>query len=102
MSSLGQQAIDFSDFRLTRGYTGTRPYCQSRLAQILFTIDLAEEREGSGVTVNALYPATYMATTMVWAAGVTPVSTVDEGAETLSGHDAADREQNRDHFHPRQ
>ena len=83
VSSLGQQAIDFSDGMLTRDYTGTRAYCQSKLAQILFTIDLAEELEGSGVTVNALHPATYMATTMVRAAGVTPVSTVDEGAEAI-------------------
>jgi len=28
------------------------------VAQIIFTIDLAEELEGSGVTVNALHPAT--------------------------------------------
>jgi NAD(P)-dependent dehydrogenase (short-subunit alcohol dehydrogenase family) len=83
VSSLGQQAIDFSDVMLTRDYTGTRAYCQSKLAQILFTMDLAEELEGSGVTVNALHPATYMATTMVRAAGVTPVSTVDEGAEAI-------------------
>jgi NAD(P)-dependent dehydrogenase (short-subunit alcohol dehydrogenase family) len=83
VSSLGQQAIDFSDVMLTRGYTGTRAYCQSKLAQILFTVDLAEELEGSGVTVNALHPATYMATRMVRAAGVTPVSTVDEGAEAI-------------------
>jgi NAD(P)-dependent dehydrogenase (short-subunit alcohol dehydrogenase family) len=56
VSSLGQQAIDFSNVMLTRGYTGTRAYCQSKLAQIVFTIDLAEEFEGSGVTVNALHP----------------------------------------------
>lgn len=83
VSSLGQQAIDFADVMLTRGYTGTRAYCQSKLAQILFTIDLADELRGSGVTVNALHPATYMDTTMVRAAGVRPVSTVDEGAEAI-------------------
>ena len=71
VSSAGQQAIDFSDVMLTRGYSGTRAYCQSKLAQILFTIDLAEQLAGSGVTVNALHPASYMDTTMVRRAGVT-------------------------------
>ena len=68
---------------LTRGYSGTRAYCQSKLAQIMFTIDLADELRGSGVTVNALHPATYMNTTMVRAAGITPWSTVEEGAEAI-------------------
>ncbi len=75
VSSLGQQAIDFDDVMLTRGYNGIRAYCQSKLAQILFTIDLAEELDGTGVTVNALHPATYMPTKMVHS----PVSTVAEG-----------------------
>src|ERR1700730_7994925 len=52
VSSAGQQAIDFSDVMLTHGYSGVRAYCQSKLAQIMFTIDLAGELEGSGVTVN--------------------------------------------------
>ncbi len=83
VSSLGQQAIDFSDVMLTRDYSGTRAYCQSKLAQILYTIDLARELEGSGVTVNALHPATYMDTTMVRQAGVRPSSTVEEGAAAI-------------------
>src|SRR5665213_2628657 len=68
---------------LTRGYSGARAYCQSKLAQILFTIDLAHELEGSGVTVNCLHPATYMNTTMVRRAGAKPWSTVEEGAEAI-------------------
>jgi NAD(P)-dependent dehydrogenase (short-subunit alcohol dehydrogenase family) len=68
---------------LTRGYSGSRAYCQSKLAQILFTIDLAHELEGSGVTVNALHPATYMDTTMVRQSGMRPASTVEEGAEAI-------------------
>ena len=43
VSSAGQQAIDFSDVMLTRSYSGVAAYCQSKLAQIMFTIDLAEE-----------------------------------------------------------
>src|SRR5262249_14365625 len=48
VASAGQQAIDFSDVMLTRGYSGSRAYCQSKLAQIMFTIDLARELEGTG------------------------------------------------------
>ena len=57
VSSAGQQAIDFDDVMLTHGYSGVRAYCQSKLAQILFTFDLAEELKGRNVTVNALHPA---------------------------------------------
>ncbi len=83
VASLGQHPIDFEDVMLTRGYTGTRAYAQSKLAQIMFTIDLAQELEGSGVTVNSLHPATYMNTTMVREGGMTPVSTVEQGGEAI-------------------
>jgi NAD(P)-dependent dehydrogenase (short-subunit alcohol dehydrogenase family) len=46
-------------------------------------MDLADELRGFGVTVNALHPATYMDAAMVRAAGVKPVSTIDEGAEAI-------------------
>ncbi len=83
VASAGQQPLDFADLMLERGYSGTRAYCQSKLAQIMFTIDLAEELRGTSVTVNALHPATYMNTTMVRQAGVTPISSVEEGAEAI-------------------
>ena len=77
VSSLGQQAIDFDDVMLTSSYTGGRAYNQSKLAQILDTIDLAERLDGTGVTVNALHPATYMPTKIV----ASPYSTIAEGTE---------------------
>jgi NAD(P)-dependent dehydrogenase (short-subunit alcohol dehydrogenase family) len=83
VSSIGQQALDFADVMLTRGYDGRRAYCQSKLAQILFTIDLAAELEGAGVTVNCLHPATYMDTTMVRQSGASPLSSVEEGADAI-------------------
>ncbi|TIW86622.1 MAG: SDR family NAD(P)-dependent oxidoreductase, partial [Mesorhizobium sp.] len=83
VASAGQQAIDFGDVMLTRSYDGVRAYCQSKLAQILFTIDLAEQLKGAGVTVNALHPASYMNTTMVRQAGVTPWSSVETGADAI-------------------
>jgi NAD(P)-dependent dehydrogenase (short-subunit alcohol dehydrogenase family) len=82
VSSLGQQALDFNDVMLTREYSGMRAYRQSKLAQILFTIDLAQELEGSGITVNALHPATFMNAKMVRDFG-TPHSTVEEGATAI-------------------
>ena len=83
VASAGQYPIDFDDVMLTRGYDGGRAYAQSKLAQIMFTVDLARELEGSGVTVNCLHPATYMDTTMVREAGASPMSTVDEGAAAI-------------------
>jgi NAD(P)-dependent dehydrogenase (short-subunit alcohol dehydrogenase family) len=83
VASLGQHPIDFDDIMITRNYSGSRAYAQSKLAQIMFTIDLAEQLQGSGVTVNALHPATYMNTTMVRAGGITPASTVEEGGEAI-------------------
>jgi NAD(P)-dependent dehydrogenase (short-subunit alcohol dehydrogenase family) len=65
VSSLGQHPIDFDDVMLTRGYSGSRAYAQSKLAQIMFTFDLARELDPAVVTLNCLHPATYMATTMV-------------------------------------
>ncbi|TPL54603.1 SDR family oxidoreductase [Mesorhizobium sp. B2-4-6] len=83
VASAGQHAIDFDDVMLTHGYSGVRAYCQSKLAQILFTVDLAQQLDGAGVSVNALHPASYMDTTMVRQAGVTPWSSVETGADAI-------------------
>jgi NAD(P)-dependent dehydrogenase (short-subunit alcohol dehydrogenase family) len=83
VSSLGQQAIDFDDVMLEKGYNGARAYCQSKLAQIMFTIDLSNELDRHRVTANALHPATYMNTTMVRESGRSPTSSVEEGADAI-------------------
>ncbi len=83
VASLGQHPLDFDDLMITRGYSGSRAYAQSKLAQIMFTIDLADELKGSGVTVNSLHPATYMNTTMVRDGGITPISTVEQGGAAI-------------------
>ena len=83
VASLGQHPIDFDDVMITRGYSGSRAYAQSKLSQIMFTIDLAEQLKGSGVTVNSLHPATYMNTTMVREGGITPISTVEQGGDAI-------------------
>jgi NAD(P)-dependent dehydrogenase (short-subunit alcohol dehydrogenase family) len=99
VASAGQQAIDFSDVMLTHGYSGRRAYCQSKLAQIMFTFDLARELEGSGVTVNCLHPATYMDTAMVRSDGISPMSTVDEGADAVLHLAASDEMEGRTGFY---
>jgi NAD(P)-dependent dehydrogenase (short-subunit alcohol dehydrogenase family) len=90
VASLGQQALDFDDVMLERGYDGPRAYRQSKLAQIMFTIDLACELRGTGVTVNCLHPATFMDTTMVRESGTKPISTVDQGAMAVLNLAAGD------------
>lgn len=85
VASVGQAPIDFDDVMLDEGYDDFRAYRQSKLAQIMFTFDLAEALEGSGVTVNSLHPASLMNTKMVhesaYFAGT--MSTVEEGAEAV-------------------
>lgn len=48
--------IDFADLQGERSYSFMRAYTQSKLAQIYFTYELAEQLKGTGVTVNALHP----------------------------------------------
>jgi NAD(P)-dependent dehydrogenase (short-subunit alcohol dehydrogenase family) len=83
VASAGQQAVDFDDVMLTRGYNGTRAYRQAKLAMVMWTFDLAETLRPRGVTVNALHPATFMDTYMVHEAGARPMSTVDEGVRAV-------------------
>jgi NAD(P)-dependent dehydrogenase (short-subunit alcohol dehydrogenase family) len=84
VSSAGQMPIDFDDVMLEHGYDGTRAYCQSKLAQIMLTFDLAEELGGAGVTVNCLHPATFMPTKMVLAGGGRVASSLEDGVDATT------------------
>ena len=83
VASLGQAPIDFDDIMMTKGYDGTLAYRRSKLALAMFTFDLAEELEGTGVTANCLHPATFMDTHMVQEAHIKPQSTPEEGADAI-------------------
>lgn len=83
VASVAQTPIDFEDPMLENGYSGGRAYAQSKLAQVLFTVDLARELEGRDVIVAALHPATLMDTPMVHEAGVRARTTIDEGADAV-------------------
>lgn len=57
--SSGAQAmgrIDFDDLQGERGYSGQRAYNQSKLANVMFTYELARRLAGTGVTATVLHP----------------------------------------------
>ena len=81
VSSMGQTPIDFADVMMEHGYNPGDAYRRSKLAQIMFTIDLAAELDANHVTVNSLHPARSMNTARVVNGGFQPLSTVEEGAE---------------------
>jgi len=65
VSSAGQLPINFDDVMMEKHYEPLDAYRQSKLAQIMFTIDLAEQVQPDNITVNALHPASLMPTKMV-------------------------------------
>ncbi len=48
--------LNFDDINLSSGFRSLRAYANSKLANLLFTYELARRLEGTGVTVNALHP----------------------------------------------
>jgi NAD(P)-dependent dehydrogenase (short-subunit alcohol dehydrogenase family) len=80
VASLGQAPIDFGDLELNAHYDGVEAYRRSKLALVAYSFDLAEELSGDGIAVNSLHPATFMDTAMVRDSGVSPVSSVQQGA----------------------
>ena len=83
VASAGQSPLDFSNPMLERGYDAMKAYSQSKLAQIMFTSELAKRQRNTGVTVNALHPASLMDTKIVQDTFGYTMSTVEEGSETV-------------------
>ncbi|MDQ3829839.1 MAG: SDR family NAD(P)-dependent oxidoreductase, partial [Candidatus Tectomicrobia bacterium] len=48
--------LDFADLQGQQRYSGWRAYARSKLANILFTYELARRLEGTGIVANALHP----------------------------------------------
>jgi NAD(P)-dependent dehydrogenase (short-subunit alcohol dehydrogenase family) len=84
VSSAGQAPIDFDNVMLEHGYDGVRAYCQSKLALVMLTLDLADELGASGVTANCLHPGTYMPTKMVLGAGIDPLDSLESGVRATT------------------
>lgn len=84
--------LNFDDLQGERHYGGWQAYCRSKLANLLFTYELARRLEGTGVTANALHPGfvtTGFAGNNGWFGGViqflarwTAISP-EEGAQTI-------------------
>jgi NAD(P)-dependent dehydrogenase (short-subunit alcohol dehydrogenase family) len=83
VASAGQSPLNFSNLMLERGYDAMKAYSQSKLAQVMFTFELAEHLRDTSVTVNALHPASLMDTRMVQRTFGYSISTVEEGTEVL-------------------
>ncbi len=87
VASIGQAPVNFDDVMLENGYEMSVAYSQSKLALISFTFELAERlrAEGeTGLTVNALHPATLMPTKLVLETVGRTVDSLEQGvAATL-------------------
>ena len=83
VSSVAAAPLGFDDLMLETGYSAGRAYGQSKLAQVMYTIELADRLGTGKVVVNTLHPATYMDTGMVLAAGITPASSVMDGRDAV-------------------
>ncbi len=84
VASLGQSRVDLDDLMMERGYERWGAYGQSKLALIMFTMELASRLAGSGVTVNAVHPGTMLDTKMVRETASPPRGDVQEGADSLT------------------
>ena len=65
---------------MEKNFDGVTAYCQSKLALIMFTMDLANNLKKDRVTVNALHPGTYLDTKMVRDAKIKPLGKPESGA----------------------
>ncbi len=83
ISSAGQYPIDFDDVMMEQQYEPLDAYRQSKLAQIMFTIDLAEQVRDDGITVNALHPASLMPTKMVKEYFGRTMDTLEDGVRSV-------------------
>ena len=83
VASGAQRPLDFDDVMLKRDYQSGTAYAQSKLAQVTFTMTLAEQLDPARVSVNALHPATMMNTPMVLGNGMQARSSVEDGADAV-------------------
>ena len=83
VASIGQRPVNFDDVMMESNFQTTSAYSQSKLAQIMFTITLSEQLDGSKIIVNSLHPATFMDTPMVTSAGRRPMASVEDGADAV-------------------
>ncbi|HVO74575.1 MAG TPA: SDR family NAD(P)-dependent oxidoreductase, partial [Ignavibacteriaceae bacterium] len=83
VSSAGQHPLDFKDIMLENNFNASKAYSQSKLALIMFTMDLAGQLKDEKITVNSLHPGTYLNTKMVRNSGITPWGEPESGADAV-------------------
>ena len=83
VASIGQEAIDFSNIMLEKGYDGYFAYKRSKSAMIMYSYDLADRLKNTGIRVNSLHPASLMNTNMVLQDWGYTLSTVEDGAKAV-------------------
>lgn len=83
IGSVGQSSIDFDDIMFEHRYNGVEAYRRSKLALVMFTIDLANLLKGESITVNCVHPASLMNTKMVRETIPFPQTTVEEGLRSV-------------------
>jgi NAD(P)-dependent dehydrogenase (short-subunit alcohol dehydrogenase family) len=85
-------SLDFSDLQSAKGYSGFKVYGRSKLANILFTRELARRLAGTGVTANCLHPGAvatrFGESSGGWVGGLLPVLKLffispEKGADTI-------------------
>ena len=81
--SLASQEVSAPAVEFARDYAGADAYCRAKFALAAHTFSLARELSGTGVTVNVVHPATYMDTAMVREAGISPWTSVADGAAAV-------------------
>jgi NAD(P)-dependent dehydrogenase (short-subunit alcohol dehydrogenase family) len=81
VSSVGQVSLNFDDIMFEKKFDAVDAYRQSKLALIMFTIDLAEKLKDDNITVNSLHPGTYLDTNMVRRSDINPLGKPESGAD---------------------
>jgi NAD(P)-dependent dehydrogenase (short-subunit alcohol dehydrogenase family) len=81
--------IEFDDLQMSKGYSGLRAYARSKLANILFTRELARRLQGTGVTANCFHPGAVRTSLvkgssygLVWGAASVFFVSPQKGADT--------------------
>ncbi len=82
VASAGQMTIDFDDVMIEHDYDGRRAYCQSKLAMVMATFELARRVDAREVTINALHPGSLLDTKMVREGFGTPRGPVETGIDS--------------------
>lgn len=83
VSSIGQSNVQFDREAYRENYDMMEAYNQSKLAIVLFTMELADRLDPGEVTVNAVHPGTLLGTNLVEDAGLSVWGEPESGGEVL-------------------